>query len=70
MNYKNRLCFELMAREGMKVGKGLKLQRRDIEDWKPVIQHPKSGKETEVVFLPQKVAGGLKRYIREYENQP
>jgi integrase len=37
----------------------------DIDDRKAIIRDPKSGKETEVVFLPQKVADRLRTYIRE-----
>ena len=42
----------------------------DIEDRKAIIRDPKSGREAEVVFLPQKVADRLRRYIREKEIKP
>ena len=48
----------------MRVGEVLKLTPLDIEDRKVIIRDPKSGKEKEVVFLPQKVADRLKAYIR------
>ena len=48
----------------MRVGEVLKLTPLDIEDRKANIRDPKSGKEKEVVFLPQKVADRLKAYIR------
>jgi integrase/recombinase XerD len=48
--------LELMARSGMRVGEVLKLKPLDIDDRKAIIRDPKSGKEVEVVFLPQKVA--------------
>ena len=57
--------LELMARSGMRVGEVLKLKPLDIEDRKAIIRDPKSGKEAEVVFLPQKVADRLRTYIRE-----
>lgn len=57
--------LELMARSGMRVGEVLKLRPMDIDDRKAIIRDPKSGKETEVVFLPQKVADRLRTYIRE-----
>ena len=57
--------LELMARSGMRVGEVLKLKPMDIDDRKAIIRDPKSGKETEVVFLPQKVADRLRTYIRE-----
>jgi integrase len=57
--------LELMARSGMRVGEVLKLRPMDIDDRKAIIRDPKSGKETEVIFLPQKVAERLRTYIRE-----
>lgn len=56
--------LELMARSGMRIGEVLKLKPMDIEDRKAIIRDPKSGREAEVVFLPQKVADRLRRYIR------
>jgi integrase/recombinase XerD len=63
-NQRNRLILELMARSGMGVGEVLKLKPMDIDDRKAIIRDPKSGKEAEVVFLPQKVADRLRTYIR------
>jgi integrase/recombinase XerD len=57
--------LELMAPSGMRVGEVLKLTPLDIDDRKAIIRDPKSGKEVEVVFLPQKVADRLRTYIRE-----
>jgi len=64
-NPRNRLMLELMARGGMRVGEVLKLNPNDIEERKAIIRDPKSGKETEVVYLPKKVAERLKKYIRD-----
>jgi len=64
-NPRNRLMLELMARGGMRVGEALNITPRDSEDRKIIIRGPKSGKEAEVVFIPQKVADRLKEYIRE-----
>ncbi len=69
-NQRNRLMLELMARSGMRVGEVLKLRTMDIEDRKAIIHDPKSGRETETVFLPLKVAGRLRRYIRENKIKP
>jgi integrase len=69
-NPRNRLMLELMARSGMRVGEVLKLTAMDVEDRKAIIRDPKSGKEAEAVFLPQKVAARLERYIRESKIQP
>jgi len=54
-----------MARAGMRVNEVLKLTPGDIDDRKILLKNPKSGKATENVFIPQKVAERLKSYIRE-----
>jgi integrase/recombinase XerD len=64
-NPRNRLMLELMARSCMRVGEVLKLTPKDIEDRKAIIRDPKSGKEAEVAFLPQKVADRLQKYISD-----
>jgi integrase len=51
----------------MRIGEVLKLKPIDIEDRKAIIREPKSGKETEMVFIPQKVPDRLRKYIREKE---
>ena len=62
--------LELMARSCMRVGEVLKLTPQDIEDRKVIIRDPKSGKEAEVAFLPQKVADRLQKYISDNGIQP
>jgi len=69
-NPRNRLILELMARGGMRIGEVLKLTPADIGDRKLTIHEPKSGKEQEVVFIPQKVADRLKEYIKEKGTPP
>ena len=64
-NPRNRLMLELMAHSCMRVGEVLKLTPKDIEDRKVIIRDPKSGKEVEVAFLPQKVSDRLKKYISD-----
>ena len=59
-NHRDRLILELMARGGMRVSEVLKLTARDVEDRKLILHNPKSGKEVEVVYIPQKVASRLK----------
>jgi integrase/recombinase XerD len=63
-NARNRLMLELMARGGMRIGEVLKLRACDVQDRKLIIHDPKSGKEHEIIFVPQKVADRLKEYIR------
>jgi len=66
---RNRLILELMARGGMRVGEVLNLKSRDINGRKLTLKDPKSGKEREHVFIPQKVVDRLKEYIRDKEIQ-
>jgi integrase len=63
-NVRNRLMLELMARGGMRVGEVLKLTPADILDRKLILNDTKSGKEQELIFIPQKVADRLKEYVR------
>lgn len=62
---RDRLILELMARGGMRIGEVLKLRKKDLQDQKLVLQSPKSGKEHEIVFIPQKVANRLREYVQE-----
>jgi integrase/recombinase XerD len=61
---RNRLMLELMARGGMRVGEVLKLTALDVDDQKLTIKNPKSGKTSEVVFIPKKLADRLKDYLK------
>jgi integrase len=49
-----------MARGGMRIGEVLKLTASDLQDRKLNLREPKSGREREVVFIPQKVADRLR----------
>ena len=69
-NTRNRLLLELMARGGMRIGEVLGLKPNDIEDRKIILRDPKSGRELEIVFVPQKVADRLKEYIRNQGIKP
>ena len=64
-NPRDRLMLELMARGGMRIGEVLKLTPRDVNGRKLIIRDPKSGREKEFIFIPQKIADRLKDYIRE-----
>ncbi len=61
---RNRIILELMARGGMRVSEVIKLRPRDIDDRKLTLIDPKSGKEVETVYIPQKLADRLKEYVR------
>jgi integrase len=56
--------LELMARGGMRIGEVLKVRAGDVSDQKIILYDPKSGKESEAVYIPKKVAERLKEYIR------
>ena len=64
-NQRDRIMLELMARGCMRIGEVLKLTPMDIEDRKVILQSPKSGRESEVVFLPQKVIDRMRKYVIE-----
>jgi integrase len=61
---RNRLILELMARGGMRISEVLKLTPNDVEDRKLFLFHPKSGREKEIVFIPQKLGQRLAKFIR------
>ncbi len=62
-NSRNRLMLELMARGGMRVGEVLKLKVKNVHGRKLVLSDPKSGNQTEIAFIPKKVADRLREYI-------
>lgn len=62
-NSRNRLLLELMARGGMRVGEVLKLKVKNVLGRKLILSDPKSGNQTEIVFIPKKVANRLREYI-------
>jgi integrase len=57
--------LELMARGGMRIGEVLIIRPTDIQDRKITLPEPKSGRESEIVFIPQKIADRLREYIQE-----
>ena len=67
---RNRLILELMARGGMRISEVLKLTPSDIAERRLTLRDPKSGREQEFIFIPQKLADRLKDYIRGKEIQP
>jgi integrase len=67
---RNRLILELMARGGMRISEVLKLTPSDINDRRLTLRDPKSGREHEFIFIPQRLANRLKDYIRQKDIQP
>ncbi len=62
---RNRLMLELMARGGMRISEVLGLRPIDINDRKLLLHEPKSGREKELVFIPQKLCSRLENYVRD-----
>jgi integrase len=62
-NSRNRLMLELMARGGMRIGEVLKLKAQNVHGRKLILSDPKSGNQTEIVYIPKKVADRLREYI-------
>ena len=60
----------MMARGGMRIGEVLKLTPSGIDGGRISIQAPKSGRQTEVAFVPQKLAHRLGEYIRQKGREP
>ncbi|MHC5172943.1 MAG: tyrosine-type recombinase/integrase, partial [Planctomycetota bacterium] len=64
-NIRNRLMLELMARGGMRISEVLGLLPGDVENRKLILRTPKSGRELEIVFIPQKLSTRLSSYIKD-----
>ncbi len=47
----------------MRVGEVLELKVKDVHGRKLLLSNPKSGNQTEIVFIPKKVAERLREYI-------
>jgi len=67
---RNRLMLELMARGGMRISEVLKLTPSDVSGRRLTLRDPKSGREQEFIFIPQRLADRLRDYIRENSIQP
>ena len=67
---RNRLMLEGIDGQGIRIGEVLKLRLRDLQDRKLILQEPKSGREHEIVFIPQKVADRLREYALEVCKSP
>jgi integrase len=61
---RDRLMLELQARCGLRIGELLGLKVSDISDRKIIIREPKSGKESEVAFMPEQIAKRMDVYIK------
>jgi len=66
----NRIMLELMAKGGMRIGEVLKIKPIDVKDRKIKLPDPKSGRESEIVYIPQKIADRLREYIQDKGIKP
>jgi len=62
---RDRLIVELQARCGLRIGELLKIKAADVSDRKLILRGPKSGKESEVAFMPEQLAKRLSEYIQQ-----
>ena len=63
-NLRDRLIVELQARCGLRIGELLKIKVSDVSDRKLILRGPKSGKESEVAFMPEQIARRVTDYIQ------
>lgn len=62
---RDRLIFELQSRCGARIGEVLRIRAKDIDGRRILLRNPKSGKDNEVIFMPEQVANRLRTYIQE-----
>jgi integrase len=60
----------LQARCGLRIGELLKLKVSDVSDRKLILREPKSGKDSEVAFMPEQIANRLNEYINQKDHSP
>ena len=69
-NLRDRLIVELQARCGLRIGELLKIKVADVSDRKLILRGPKSGKDSEVAFMPEQIARRLGEYIQQRNLSP
>jgi integrase len=69
-NLRDRLIVELQARCGLRIGELLKIKVSDVSDRKLILRGPKSGKESEVAFMPEQIASRVSDYIQQKSISP
>ena len=62
---RDRLILELQARCGLRIGELLKIKVSDISDRTNALRAPKSGKESELAYMPENVSKKLAEYVRD-----
>ena len=67
---RDRSILELGSRCCMRISEILKLKPKNVIGTQLILEQPKSGKDTETVIMPEKVAQRLQKYIQEKNIQP
>jgi integrase/recombinase XerD len=62
--------LEIMAKGGIRIGEVLKIRPIDVKDRKIALPDPKNVKESEIVYIPQKIANRLREYIQDKKIEP
>lgn len=62
---RDRLIKELQARCGLRIGESLKIKVSDVSDRRLILKEPKSGKESELAFMPEQIAKRLHDHIHQ-----
>jgi len=70
LNKRDRIILELMARAGMRINEVLNIKSQNIEGRKIKLLNPKSGKESETVYIPQKLSNRIQDYILDNHIAP
>jgi len=63
--HRDRLILELQARCGLRIGELLKIKVSDVSDRTITLREPKSGKESELAYMPENVSKKLAKYIKD-----
>jgi integrase/recombinase XerD len=63
-NLRDTLLLELQSRCGARNGDVLTIRVKDIDARKITVHKPKSGKDSEAIFMPEAVANRLKTYTQ------
>ena len=61
---RDRLILELQAKCGLRIGELLKVKVSDISDRTITLRNPKSGKESELAYMPESLSRKLAEYVR------
>lgn len=70
LNKRDRIILELMARAGMRINEVLNIKPQNIAARKIKLLNPKSGRESETVYIPQKLSDRIQDYILENKIGP